>query len=256
MQPYYEQSGVTIYHGDCREILPTLGPVDHAIYDPPYSDWVHAKVRRGGSVHTPDATEGVKRPVISSSAMLGFDALDPLTRLAVAIWCGLNARRWSLAFSDVESAHLWRSDFESGGLEYVRTGAWVKLGATPQFTGDRPASGFEAITIAHQKGRKRWNGGGTHGLWSFAVVNASASDRRLHTTQKPEPLMRELVRLFTDPGELVIDPFMGSGTTLAACKRLGRRSIGIELDEKYCEIAAKRLDVTLQQESLFTEASA
>ena len=62
-------------------------------------------------------------------------------------------------------------------------------------------------------------------------------------TSKPEGLMIELVRLFTDPGELVLDPFMGSGTTLVAAKQLGRRAIGIELEEKYCEIAAKRLAV-------------
>jgi site-specific DNA-methyltransferase (adenine-specific) len=60
-------------------------------------------------------------------------------------------------------------------------------------------------------------------------------------TEKPIELMRELVSLFTDPGELILDPFMGSGTTLRAAKDLGRRAIGIELEEKYCEIAVQRL---------------
>lgn len=113
---------------------------------------------------------------------------------------------------------------------------------TPQFTGDRPATGFEAITICHPKGKKRWNGGGSHAVWSYPIVlNRSGNDPRLHTTQKPEPLMVELVRLFSDPGETILDAFMGSGTTLAAAKRLGRKAIGIEREEKYCEIAAKRL---------------
>ena len=64
---------------------------------------------------------------------------------------------------------------------------------------------------------------------------------RWHPTQKPVRLMRELVGLFSSPGQVVLDPFMGSGTTLVAAKKLGRKAIGIEIEEKYCEIAAKRL---------------
>ena len=64
---------------------------------------------------------------------------------------------------------------------------------------------------------------------------------RLHPTPKPELLMADLVMQFTDAGDTILDPFMGSGTTLVAAKRLGRKAIGIELEEKYCEIAAKRL---------------
>jgi site-specific DNA-methyltransferase (adenine-specific) len=247
MKPYYEQSGVTIYHGDCREVLPQIKSCDHFISDPPYSDWVHAKIRRGGTVR-PERHKPTGRAVISTSAVLGFDALDDATRQQIGQWCATSVSRWTLVFSDCESAHLWRAALCDcdGGLEYVRTGAWVKLGATPQFTGDRPASGYESITIAHRKGRKRWNGGGTHAVWSVPVVNAGASDPRLHTTQKPEALMLSLVQLFTDRDELIVDAFMGSGTTLAAAKRLSRRCIGIERDEEYCEIAATRL----QQEAL------
>lgn len=238
MRPYYSDNAVTIYHGNCLDILPQIDTADHVITDPPYSDWVHAKVRRGGSIHTPDRTEGVKRPVVSTSAVLGFDALTDETRVACGTEFARITKRWVLVFSDIESAHLWRSALP---LDYVRTGIWVKLGATPQFTGDRPASGCEVITICHPSGKKRWNGGGSHALWEHAVVNQRSSDPRLHTTQKPEPLMTELVTLFTDPGELIIDPFMGSGTTLAGAKRMGRKAIGVEREEKYCEIAARRL---------------
>lgn len=260
MTPYYEHAGVTIYHGDCREILPLVGYVDHVITDPPYSDYVHSKSRRGGT--DAPALDGSGRLVPSSFSRektFGFDALTPEVRRAAALWFAVFARRWILVFSDVESSGLWRDDLVAAEdrdgdtpLEYVRTGAWVKIGATPQFTGDRPATGFEAITIAHRRGRKKWNGGGSHAVWSYPIVlNRSHSDPRLHTTQKPEPLMLELVRLFTDGGDTVLDPFMGSGTTLAAAKRLGRKAIGIELEEKYCEIAAKRL----QQEALPLEVA-
>jgi hypothetical protein len=225
MVPFYQDEAVCIYHGDCREVLPGL-----------------EKVRRGGSFHAPDMADGVKRPVISSSVALGFEAMDQETRWNVAGLIVDRVRRWCLVFSDVESAHDWRYALTStagGGMDYVRTGAWVKLGATPQFTGDRPAAGFEAITICHPSGRKRWNGGGTHALWSVPVVNGGPE--RVHTTQKPEELMLQLVRLFTDPGDGILDPFMGSGTTLVAAKRLGRKAIGIERERKYCELAVERL---------------
>lgn len=243
LTPYYDQDGITIYHGACEVILPALDPVDVVITDPPYSDYVHSKSRRGGA--SAPALDGSGRNVACSFARekeFGFDALTPETRLIAAGQFARLAKRWTLVFSDVESSHLWRDDLVSKGLEYVRTGAWVKLGATPQFTGDRPAAGFESVTIAHPKGKKRWNGGGTHAVWSVPIVlNRSHSDPRLHTTQKPAELVRRLITLFSDEGEMILDAFMGSGTTLAEAKRLGRKAIGIELEEKYCEIAAQRL---------------
>ncbi len=235
MTPYYEQSGVTIYHGDCRDMLPHIASVDHAIFDPPYSQHVHSKSMRGAS--------GWKGP-ISESREMGFDALTPDVLRAVAQWCSHFVPRWSAAFSDTESAHLWREAFEGEGLDYIRTAFWHKVGGAPQFTGDRPAVACEAITLAHPSGRKRWNGGGKHGIYSVPIVlnrGASATEWRCHTTQKPEELMAQLVVDFTDYGETILDPFMGSGTTLISAKRLGRRAIGIEREEKYCEIAAKRL---------------
>jgi len=238
MKPYYEHGGITIYNGDCREILPSIPAADVTISDPPYSQHVHGKSRSGARL--PDGTKGHAQ--ISRATEFGFDAITEETRGLIAQWTKTAVARWALMFSDVESSHLWREAMTAQGLDYVRTGAWVKIGATPQFTGDRPAVGFEAVTICHQPGKKRWNGGGKHALWSYPIVlNRSHTDPRLHTTQKPLPLMAALVELFTDPNELVVDMFMGSGTTLRAAKDLGRRAIGIELQEKYCEAAALRL---------------
>lgn len=228
---YYVDEAVCLIQGDCLDVLPTLAQVDHVITDPPYSNHVHGKQRRGG------AHRGA---VVSSGRELGFVALTAELRRAVAMEMGQKASRWSLAFSDVESASDWRCDMEAAGLEYVRTGAWVKLGATPQFTGDRPAPGFEVITIGHPAGKKRWNGGGSHAVWTHPILNGSTVPRD-HTTQKPESLMRELVTLFTDPGETILDPFAGSGTTLVAAKRLGRKAIGIELNPAYCDVIVSRL---------------
>jgi DNA modification methylase len=234
MTPYYDETGVTIYHGNCLTVLPTLAQVDHVITDPPYSEHVHGKNRRGGSAHRGGA--------VSEGRDLGFESLTDALRESVSASVARLARRWVLVFSDVESCGEWRGHLESVGLDYIRTGVWVKPGSTPQFSGDRPAPGFEAVTIFHPSGRKRWNGGGGHAVWTYPIVaGGSHNPVREHTTQKPEQLMAHLVSLFTDPGETILDPFMGSGTTLVAAKRLGRKAIGIELNEKYCEIAARRL---------------
>jgi site-specific DNA-methyltransferase (adenine-specific) len=99
----------------------------------------------------------------------------------------------------------------------------------------------------HGPGKKTWNGGGRHAYWEHGVERVA----RVHPAQKPEGLMRDLVHDFSMPDETILDPFMGSGTTLVAAKRLGRKAIGIELEEKYCEIAAKRL----QQEALPLEVA-
>jgi len=250
MQPYYIDEAVTLYCADCRDVLPTLGPVDHVITDPPYSEHVHGKSRAGSRPLSGSLSGGsFNAPAnFSRTNDLGFDALTPEVRAVVAGHLVRVCRRWTLVFSDVESAHLWRAEL-CPPLDYCRTGAWVKLGATPQFTGDRPATGFEAITIAHPKRKKRWNGGGSHAVWTHAIVQnrngvlsgSSATEWRCHTTQKPESLMSELVTLFTDPGDTILDPFAGSGTTLVAAKRLGRKAIGIEISEDYCKVAIQRL---------------
>jgi site-specific DNA-methyltransferase (adenine-specific) len=173
---------------------------------------------------------------------LGF---EPITREVMAFCADRFAdicQRWCLVFSDVEIAHEWRSELQVAGMEYVRTGAWIKIGCTPQFTGDRPAAGHESITITHRPGKKRWNGGGSHAVWSVPIVlNRGGNAERVHTTQKPLALMRELVRLFTDPGETVLDCFGGSGTTAVACRDLGRRCIVVEREEKYCALIVERL---------------
>lgn len=233
--------------GDCLDPVSGLASlpdksVDHVICDPPYSAKVHKASRRGKM--------GGEVGGWARNVDLSFEHLSADTRASIASEAARLCRRWALFFCDAESGHLWIEDLISAGLNHVRFAAWVKLDGTPQFTGDRPGTGFEAIIIAHAKheGRFRWNGGGKHGLWSIPVViGGDAAGPRVHTTQKPLALMEALVRDFTDPGELVCDPFAGSGTTGVACKRLGRRFIGWERDPKFHAAAVKRLDATREQ---------
>lgn len=225
--PYLEKDGVTLYLGDCREILPTLEPVDVVLTDPPYSDRTHEGARSGN-------TKG--GTVRAGSQALGID-FDPTTPEGLrAVFGACVPRRWLVSFLDYRMVPALEDD-PPAGLRGVRMGIWVKPNGAPQFTGDRPGQGWEAIWIAHREGagRMKWNGGGHHAVWTEPV------ERGPHPTMKPLPLVKRLVELFSDEGETILDPFAGSGTTLVAARDMGRKAIGIEIDEKYAEVIAKRL---------------
>ena len=228
-----------VVHGDNRSILPTLADksVTHVITDPPYSDWTHGNSRIGSS----DSTDGFHR-----ATDLGFSALtDELARL-VATHCARLSPRWCLFFTDLEGIGRWMTECDTATLKRAQVGIWWKRGATPSFSGLKPACGAEAIVIRHGAAPMRWNGGGAHALWDYPIVKGSSRERTEHTTQKPLPLMLHLVELFTDPDDIVLDPFCGSGTTGVACLRLGRRFIGIEKDAKYAAVATERLQAESQ----------
>ena len=120
----------------------------------------------------------------------------------------------------------------------------------PQFTGDRPGVGWEAIAILHREGKKHWNGGGHHAVWVCNIEHGEPLSGK-HPTQKPLKLLLDWVAKFTDEGETVLDPFMGSGTTGVACIKLGRRFIGIEKRADYFELACRRIDAAHKQRNLF-----
>jgi len=227
MKPYYQDESVAIFNASCLDALPCLTRVDHVITDPPYEAEAHTLGRRGGADHS--GHYGESRP-------LNFVAIDNATRKASGEEMARVANGWILVFCQVEAAMLWRDALQPA--KYLRTQIWRKPDGAPQFTGDRPGMGYESIVTAWAgSGRSRWNGGGRHGVYEALTVKGGNG----HLTEKPESLMRELITLFTDEGQTILDPFMGSGTTLVAAKRLGRRAIGIEIEEKYCEIAARRL---------------
>lgn len=138
---------VTLYEGDCREVMQSLadGSVDHVITDPPYAEKTHAGART-----TRPGKELTTVPIVT------FDSIDDAAFLSLANECVRVAKRWVLMTCD------WRHSAAAfcGGLPVVRCGVWVKPDAAPQFTGDRPGTGWEAVLILHRQGRKRWNGGG------------------------------------------------------------------------------------------------
>ena len=214
-KPYWEKNGFTIYHADCEKILAEIC-ADVVITDPPYGEQTHKGARTG---------DGDK--ILVNFDPITSDKLRRIMELALL-------KRWWVAF--MEWRHI--AELEKTppvNLEFIRMGIWVKPNGSPQFTGDRPGTGWEGIGIFHKPGKKFWNGGGHHAVWIDNKENT------LHPTGKPQSLVNQLVGLFSTEQETILDPFMGSGTTLVAAKQLGRKAIGIEIEEKYCEIAAQRL---------------
>ena len=238
MKPYYERGSITIYCGDALEVLPMLSGVNVTITDPPYESEAHTLQRR------------VKRKGgVMEVGPLEFGPMTPELRDAAARLIAERTNTWVLTFCQVEGAPIWRQSYEAHGLNYRRTCIWVKPDGMPQYSGDRPGMGYETLLAMHAPGASTWNGGGRHGVFTHSKGSGALPNE--HPTQKPLPLMKELVRLFSDENSLILDPFMGSGTTLVAAKNLGRKAIGIEIEERYCEIAAKRLS----QEVLNFEAT-
>ena len=237
----------TLYLGDCRDILPTLGPVDHVISDPPFEAEAHTLQRRINRGRTRGAGDD-----LVSAEPLPFDALKPEERNDVVWFASEKCTGWALFFCQAEAVTAWRSIMDNYGVTYRRAMVWVKPDGMPQYSGDRPGMGYESIVAGWcGEGRSVWNGGGRHGV--FVGNKNDGPGKAPHPTTKPRWLMNELVSLFSNAGELVLDPFMGSGTTGMACANLGRRFIGIEREPTYFDIACRRIEEAYRQPRLFAE---
>lgn len=228
--------------GDCCSELAKISRVDHVISDPPFETEAHTKQRRSLKDATQKRGAVNKGEVRRIESTLSFPAISESDRALVSREFGRMAARWTVLFCQIEAIWSWRQVLVTGGLDWVRGGVWLKPNGMPQFTGDRPGQGFESLAIAHAPGRKRWNGGGRHAVWTCNLDHhAGAGGQNIHPTKKPELLMLELVKDFTDLNEVILDPFCGSGTTGIAALRLGRRFIGVERDPSFAALSRDRL---------------
>ena len=214
MEPYYQDDSVTLYHGDCYEHLDMLAEADCMITDPPYE----IATEGGGIVKK----RGYADKISTAKIHNGFD---------------------SKILATVENCVCFLSKKQLVKLLPLFTGgnwnllSWHKLNPIPAFNNKYlPDTEF----IIH-----RWAKGCLYGEYkdkfTFKTTNINTNGYG-HPTVKPDEVMRWLVSVGTDVGQLICDPFAGTGSTLRAAKDLGRRAVGFEINEKYCEIAAKRLE--------------
>ena len=185
MTPYYDEDGITIYHGDCREVLPALRPVPLVVTDPPY----------------PGYDKGWEVPDVAA-ILASIDS-----PIKVVFWPVLVPS----PLPEHTAEHIWHKPNGQSRYHYERV---LVSGGSP--------------------GAKVWRVAAI--LPNYVQYAAECVD---HPTQKPVKLLHHILCQY--PADLVLDPFMGSGTTLKAARDLSRKAIGIELDERYCEIAATRL---------------
>jgi len=234
-----EQIGdCTLYLADCMDVLPTLGEVDAVVTDPPFEAEAHTPMCR-----TNKSIKSGENDVIS------FEAITEDLRTSIAQWSANNCNGWALYFCQVEASAAYRDALNAAGAKYKRTMVWVKPDSSPQFNGQCPAQGYECISASWcGDGASKWNGGGRRGVLEHCVNVGRYGG---HPTEKPVPLMTDLVKLFSNENETILDPFMGSGTTGVACVKMGRKFIGIEREPEYFEIACRRIREAYAQPDFF-----
>jgi len=215
LNPYYQDEAVTIYHGDCGDILPTLRKVDLVLTDPPYgvsqeSNLTQSGIDRYGSVDFGD-----------------WDTEFPMA----TITCLPEAATYYIfcPYQSLGELAAW-----AVGAKLLHRVLWWKKSNPTRRNGDVYWSiPGEHCFYAKQSGATFH---AKHEVGYFEYPNVHGE----HPTQKPVALILRLIVASTDGGDMILDPFLGSGTTAVAAKKLNRKCIGIEIEERYCEIAANR----------------
>ena len=258
MTPYYEQDGITIYHGDCREVL-TDSCADLLVTSPPYNVGIDYDDHE-------DAMPWDEYRLLAKGSMAACSrALTEPARAFVnvvpVVPVEVNPGRDHSGRTERQRVFLlmeWAHALEDAGFDPIDLIAWTRIGnndaawgswqspSAPNIRGDWEAilvyclGAWPRPELSDQSGYRDQSGG-----WESLTRNHwpknNSGARGSHPAPFGEWLPSRCIRLSTWPGETVLDPFMGSGTTLVAAKQLGRRAIGVEISERYCEIAANRL---------------
>jgi site-specific DNA-methyltransferase (adenine-specific) len=235
--PYYDVDGITIYHGDCREILPYLPKVDLVLTDPPY-----------GITANPWDDLDVTMDCFDMTKICPLVCTCQNPASAELICRYKNRFKWSDVFIKTQArGFLSCQIMPLRKHEDVLVFANGKITYNPQIT-KKPRHNIRPTSISGRsdnygtfKGHKQQRTIGVDEQYPTSVLEFANPQNGFHPTEKPVGLFQYLTSTYSNPAEAILDPFMGSGTTLVAAKHLGRKAIGIEIEEKYCQIAVKRL---------------
>lgn len=209
MTPYYQDSSCTIYHGDCREVLHRLDHVEAIVTDPPFG----INFDYGKDGHNDDPVE---YPAFMSE------------------WLRLASANTFFVWQAMLNADKWHNWFPDGFRIFAACKGFVQFRPQSIQHSWDPVIFWGILDDKPSVTRKDWH------VQSLAPFGAGR-ERINHPCPRPLEQTAYVVGLASKEGDTVLDPFMGSGTTLRAAKDLGRKAIGIEIEERYCEIAAKRL---------------
>ena len=251
MKPYYQDSAVTIYHGDALETLDAMSDrIDAVVTDPPYCSGGYMEAQKNTKAQgLRGATVGAEGFRWFAGDNLGTAGLMFLLR-AVLFRCSdmMNPNRSALVFTDWRMVPNLAPALESSGMRYRNMIVWDK-GNAGLGVGFKPR--WEAV-LEFSNGSTEYQRKDGQNLIRVNRVHASAKQ---HNAEKPVELIAELMSHVTAQGWVVLDPFMGGGTTLVAAKQTGRRGIGIERDEHNCETAARRCQEVLCFDNLNNDST-
>lgn len=211
----------TLVRADCfndRVGLPALkdNAVDHLISDPPFAGHVHS-VGLAGQYRANGRVTG----------SLGFAPFTEEDRLIFSEMAVRVTRGWIILFTDIESVGAWVQALTGAGAKRHPSGFWTKTNAAPKMAGNGASSPGEALVFAWAgEGRSEWNAGGCSAHYHYPTDRGNA---RRHETQKPLPLMRQLILDYTKVNDLILDPFAGGGATLIAAAQCHRQFLGLEV---------------------------
>ncbi len=238
---YYEDEKVKIYHGDSLEILRDIESesVDLLWTDPPYGHSNQEGDLQSARIGAKGARQNKAEPIANDDAdsmrrvvdgMLVEGARILKSDCCCCCCCGGGGPKPTFA---------WLAErMDAKGLSFFHSIIWDKTARGPGM-GWRFRRDHEMIMVSHRKGgRLAWN---ETAAATSNIMRFQPPIKRVHPNEKPLDLVLHFIALTTEAGALVLDPFMGSGTTLRAAKDLGRRAIGIEMNERFCEIAANRM---------------
>lgn len=217
MTPYYSDGFVTLYHGDCRRVLPELstGSVDMVLTDPPYGLDI-----------------GYGRTALGLRTIEGDESTDLMLWVVREAARVLADDRWAAVFCGYPQVGDIQAQVSLLGLGTKTVGVWDKGVPT---LGEGIRNQYELFCLIRKGAAPERFAGGN--VWRCT----RGPGRPAHPHEKPLEIMRRLVEHYSEPGGLVLDPCAGSGSSLRAAKDCGRKAIGVEIDEAYCELAASRL---------------